>query len=84
MNRFCIKGNGEEVQVMATATGATPLPTAYNDCHAHGTNMFCVAPDGTEVEVLAAGGQEETSEVSGTSEEGPGEGESCHFHAGVE
>ncbi|OBT60598.1 hypothetical protein VE03_10040 [Pseudogymnoascus sp. 23342-1-I1] len=77
--QFCIKGNGEEVQVMATQTGDTPLPTAYNGCHSHGTEMFCIAPDGTEVEVVAeaaTGGSSEESASSG--------GESCHFHAGVE
>ncbi|ELR07226.1 hypothetical protein VC83_01360 [Pseudogymnoascus destructans] len=76
--RFCIKGNGEEVQVMATQTGDAPLPTAYNGCHYHGVEMFCIAPDGTEVEVAAAEAAGEHPEESGAS------GENCHFHAGVE
>ncbi|KFY40905.1 hypothetical protein V494_03282, partial [Pseudogymnoascus sp. VKM F-4513 (FW-928)] len=84
--QFCIKGNGEEVQVMATQTGDTPLPTAYNGCHSHGAEMFCIAPDGTEVEVAGAaaegGHTDEHSEEAGHSE--GASGESCHFHAGVE
>ncbi|OBT55295.1 hypothetical protein VE04_03081, partial [Pseudogymnoascus sp. 24MN13] len=82
--QFCIKGNGEEVQVMATQTGNTPLPTAYNGCHSHGAEMFCIAPDGAEVEVVAAGAAgEHTEEHAGESAAGAS-GESCHFHAGVE
>ncbi|OBT92105.1 hypothetical protein VE01_09739 [Pseudogymnoascus verrucosus] len=82
--QFCIKGNGEEVQVMATQTGNTPLPTAYNGCHSHGAEMFCIAPDGAEVEVVAAGAEgEHTDEHAGESAAGAS-GESCHFHAGVE
>ncbi|KFY38974.1 hypothetical protein V495_06257 [Pseudogymnoascus sp. VKM F-4514 (FW-929)] len=84
--QFCIKGNGEEVQVKATPTGTAPLPTAYNGCHAHGAEMFCIAPDGTEVEVVAAAAEGEHTEGH-TDEHGHSEeasGENCHFHAGVE
>ncbi|KFY64248.1 hypothetical protein V496_03379 [Pseudogymnoascus sp. VKM F-4515 (FW-2607)] len=85
--QFCVKGNGDEVQVMATQTGDTPLPTAYNDCHPHGpSEMFCVGPDGSEVQVVAEGATAGESEEGGeTSGEVGGAGEeNCHFHAGVE
>ncbi|KFY23974.1 hypothetical protein V493_05526 [Pseudogymnoascus sp. VKM F-4281 (FW-2241)] len=79
--QFCVKGNGEEVQVMATKTGDAPLPTAYNDCHPHGpSEMFCVGPDGSEVQVVAEGAAGDAS--GGEGEEV--EEENCHFHAGVE
>ncbi|KAH8601760.1 ZIP zinc transporter-domain-containing protein [Bisporella sp. PMI_857] len=78
--QYCIKGDGSEVQVMTTATGNEALPTAYSDCHAHGTETFCVAPDGAEVEVVAEG----TEEAHSDQESSEGEGEGCHFHAGVE
>ncbi|KAM0309544.1 hypothetical protein ACHAO8_008915 [Botrytis cinerea] len=80
--QYCVKGNGEEVQVLATATGNEALPTAYNGCHSHGSTTFCLGPDGAEVEVV--GSTEEvvsTGEESSTESEG---GENCHFHAGVE
>ncbi|KAL3425038.1 ZIP zinc transporter [Phlyctema vagabunda] len=81
--QYCVKGDGEEVQVLATATGSDALPTAYTGCHAHGTEMFCLAPDGSEVEVVGAAA---TAESGDTVSEEPAEegGENCHFHAGVE
>ncbi|KAF7916930.1 uncharacterized protein EAE98_010361 [Botrytis deweyae] len=80
--QYCVKGNGEEVQVLATATASEALPTAYNGCHSHGSTMFCLRPDGAEVEVLGS-----TEGVASTEQESSGEsegGENCHFHAGVE
>lgn len=53
-----MKGNGEEVQVLATQTGTAALPTAYTGCHAHGTETFCMTPDGKEVEVVGAAGED--------------------------
>ncbi|KAF7869752.1 hypothetical protein EAF04_004536 [Stromatinia cepivora] len=74
--QYCVKGNGEEVQVLATATGNQALPTAYNGCHSHGSTMFCLRPDGSEVEVAGSTEGESTARSEG--------GENCHFHAGVE
>lgn len=72
-----------EVQVAATQTGSTPLPTAYTGCHAHGTDLWCMTPDGGEVEVL-----QDSTETTPAADEGDAaadsEGENCHFHAGVE
>ncbi|TGO48956.1 hypothetical protein BOTNAR_0451g00010 [Botryotinia narcissicola] len=80
--QYCVKGNGEEVQVSATATGSEALPTAYNGCHSHGSTMFCLRPDGAEVEVLGSFGEVASTEKESSAEsEG---GENCHFHAGVE
>ncbi|KAG9233013.1 ZIP zinc transporter-domain-containing protein [Amylocarpus encephaloides] len=74
VTQYCVKGDGSEVVVQATATGSTSLPTAYNGCHDHGTEMFCMTPDGDEVAVGA-----EASTKANTEEESD-----CHFHAGVE
>ncbi|PQE29710.1 zinc iron transporter protein [Rutstroemia sp. NJR-2017a WRK4] len=70
---YCVNGDGVDVEVLAISTGSEPLPTAYDDCHAHSEeDLWCVAPDGTEVQVLPSG--EDADEAEG----------SCHFHAGVE
>lgn len=88
--QYCVKGNGAEVQVLATATGTAALPTSYNGCHSHGTELFCVAPNGDEVEVVSAAAEEgdgHTEEEHAAGEHSDGaesEGQSCHFHAGVE
>lgn len=37
---FCIKEDGEEVQVSATATPTTGIPAQYTGCHYHGTEMY--------------------------------------------
>ncbi|TEY31804.1 hypothetical protein BOTCAL_0776g00030 [Botryotinia calthae] len=79
--QYCVKGNGEEVQVLATATGNEALPTSYNGCHSHGSTTFCLGPDGAEVEVVGS-----TEKVVSTEEESSAEsegGENCHFHADI-
>lgn len=37
---FCIKEDGEEVQVSATATPTTGIPAQYTGCHYHGTELY--------------------------------------------
>ncbi|CAD6448567.1 8e7ecdd1-b1ee-4503-af3c-fe634be80221 [Sclerotinia trifoliorum] len=81
--QYCVKGNGDEVQVLATATGNEALPTAYNGCHSHDSTMFCLRPDGAEVEVLSSNEEAGSTEGESTAESSEG-GENCHFHAGVE
>ncbi len=85
---MCINGEGEEVQVMVPIpTGPEALPTAYNECHAHGaTEIFCKNAAGNEVEVraLSATGGDGDHEGGGHDEAESSTAESCHFHAGVE
>ncbi|KAK2604595.1 hypothetical protein N8I77_007508 [Diaporthe amygdali] len=77
---FCINGAGDEVHVEATPTGE--VPPAYTGCHAHGAEMYCMDPAGNDVAVHAEG--EEAAEEGHTDAHGESEGQSCHFHAGVE
>lgn len=73
---------------MLTATGSAPLPTAYNGCHGHGSELWCMTEDGGEVQMLdenaaaTEGEADEHADEHGDAE--GGEGENCHFHAGVE
>jgi hypothetical protein len=41
LHRYCMFGTSE-FQVLATATGTEALPTAYADCHAHGSDELYV------------------------------------------
>lgn len=55
----------------------------------HSSSSYCVAPDGSDVEVLgmppAADGSSEEATPSGIVESvTQGEGQHCHFYAGVE
>lgn len=72
--------NSVEVLISGTATATGEPPAQYTDCHAHGSQQYCVGPAGEEVQVLAQeGGENSTAQGAGGSA-----GEDCHFHAGVE
>ncbi|EEP77654.1 predicted protein [Uncinocarpus reesii 1704] len=79
-SRFCIGGDGKEVQVTGTGKPAATPPAQYTDCHNHGSTLYCVSPDGDEVRILAA---DAPSPPAGHDEHDPEE-LNCHFHAGVE
>lgn len=72
----------DEFQVDYTATGTEEPPSSFTDCHAHGSDMFCVDEDGEDVAVMVDGAADDTDEGDGSGDE-PSE-ENCHFHAGVE
>lgn len=62
-----------------TNTAASAIPTAFTDCHSHGSDTYCIAPSGDEVEIVAEGAESSDDASSETPH-----GENCHFHAGVE
>jgi len=93
--RYCIKGNGEEVQVVfpatrtATGSGVAPLPTEYVDCHSHESALWCMTPDGKDEfemrgENAAAADDTQDSHDDAHGDAAASGGENCHFHAGVE
>lgn len=70
-----------------TGENAVPLPTEYVDCHSHGGELWCMTPDGKEEYEMRGENAAATDEESHSDEHGDaagGEGENCHFHAGVE
>lgn len=73
---MCVNGAGVEVQVVVpTPTGSDTLPTSYNNCHAHGAEVFCEDADGTEVEIRSVS-EEHAHEEEGHEDHGHGhEGE---------
>ncbi|KAL1870703.1 high-affinity Zn(2+) transporter zrt1 [Diaporthe australafricana] len=79
---FCINGAGGEVHVEATPT--REVPPAYTGCHAHDTGMYCMDPAGNDVAVHAEGAAAEEEEEGHADTHAESEGQSCHFHAGVE
>jgi zinc transporter 1/2/3 len=82
-------GGSTEYLVQYTATGTEEPPAEFTDCHAHDADLFCVAPDGSDVLVSLSGGaaeegQDEHGEHGDEETSAESEGETCHFHAGVE
>ncbi|KKK16906.1 putative ZIP Zinc transporter [Aspergillus rambellii] len=89
-NVYCIDQDGDEVQVILTATPTGALPAQYTGCHSYGEERYCVDPDGNDVQILEVGesthadDDDHGSESSASEEEENGQELDCHFHAGVE
>ncbi|CZT52375.1 related to Fe2+/Zn2+ regulated transporter [Rhynchosporium secalis] len=87
-SQFC-QASGTEYEVLE-APKITPLPGAYNGCHGHGSDIFCMAPDGSEVPIALEGanhtegaGHEDTGHGGEAGAATGGKG-NCHFHGTVE